>query len=217
VNWIPLWGFASGDVVSVNSAAGPGIVVMLPGVVPVRAEPSVAVTDTAVPATVLGVNVTVAVPEPVVVDVALPNRPPAPPLHVTISPPAPTALLFASTSCAVIVVEPPAATEDALDETRYFVAAPGVEVIGVLVVPEIAALSSAVIEYDLVVATVVKVTVASPDAFVGVETPNDPPFELDQLIVRPAIATLLPLASFSCALIVTGVPATGAVFDALTA
>src|SRR5690348_8573064 len=94
---------------------------------------SVPVTVTAVPATVLGVNVTVAVPEPVVVDVGDPNDPPAPPLHVTTSPPAPTGLSFASTSCAVIVVEPPAATEDALDDTRYLVAAPAVDVIGALV------------------------------------------------------------------------------------
>src|SRR5687768_693250 len=139
---MPLWGVASGLVVSVSLLAAPATVVMVP-VVPVRELPSVPVTVTEVPAAVLGVNVTVATPELFVAEVGLPKEPPAPPVQVTTWPAVPTKLLFTSASCAVIVTDPPAATEAALEEARYFVGVPGVVAIAPLV-PVIAVLSVAV-------------------------------------------------------------------------
>jgi hypothetical protein len=103
---------------------------------------------------------------------------------------------LASASCAVIVAELPAATDEALDETRYFVGAPGVADIAPLV-PVIAVLSVAVTACVVAVAAVVNVTVAKPDALVvEVGEPNEPPLELDHVIVLTA-PTLLPLPSFS--------------------
>src|SRR3954470_710594 len=106
-----------------------------------------------------------------------------------------------------MVTELPAATDAALAETRYLVAGPGVVEIAP-VVPLMAVLSVAVTECVVVVVTVLNVIVARPDAFVFDVVPGEkvPPLELVQVMVLPAIATLLPLASFSWAVIVTELP-----------
>src|SRR3954470_21135991 len=105
-----------------------------------------------------------------------------------------------------MVTELPAATDAALDEARYFVGAAGVDEMAPLV-PVMAVLSVAVTAWVVVVVAVVNVTVATPEPFVAdVGDPKDPPFELDQVIVFPAVATLLPLASLSCAVIDTELP-----------
>ena len=86
-----------------------------------------------VPAVVPVVNVTVAIPEASVVDVAAEKEPPAPVFdHVTTNPLVKMGLLFASASCAVIVTEAPATGPESLDMTMYFAAAPTVKVTDVV-------------------------------------------------------------------------------------
>ena len=106
-------------------AAAPTCVVTV-GDVPVFEDASVAVTVRAVAETVETLNVTVAIPEAFVVDVAAENDCPDAAVadQVTTRPDVATALPFASASCAVTVTEPPT-VGDVLDTvTRYFDAAP---------------------------------------------------------------------------------------------
>src|SRR4051794_39824707 len=94
-------------------------------------------------------------------------------------------------------------------ERMYLFADPAIVVIAGAV-PAIAVLSVAVTKCVVDVLAVVNVTVAVPAAFVvDVGAPKDPPPVLDQVITLPAVATLLPFASESCAVIVTELPATG--------
>ena len=82
-----------------------------------------------VPAMVEVVKLTVAMPEPLVVEVGEPNEPPVPVFdQVTVRPLVETALLLTSASCAVIVTALPAIGLEELDVTRYFVAGPGAKV-----------------------------------------------------------------------------------------
>ena len=121
---------------SVSVAAAPGTVVIAL-VVPLLA-PSSPVTVWVVPATVEVVKLTVAMPEPLVVEVGEPNEPPVPVFdQVTVRPLVETALLLTSASCAVIVTALPATGLEELDVTRYCVAGPGIVVIA-LVVPLLA-------------------------------------------------------------------------------
>jgi len=122
--------FVSSDIeptanVLVAALGAPSVVVMLP-LVPVRLDASVPVTVCTVPAVVLTVKVTVALPETSVVDVAVENEPPLVLDHVTTRPDVATALPLASANCAVIVTVPPSVTLLALEVTRYFAAAPAV-------------------------------------------------------------------------------------------
>jgi hypothetical protein len=78
---------------------------------------------------------TVATPAALVVDVPLPNEPPAPVFdHVTTTPLVATALPFVSASCAVTVTAVPAIGDELEDVTRYLAAAPAT-VVTVVVVP----------------------------------------------------------------------------------
>ena len=71
--------------------------------------PSLPVTVWTVPAIVEVVKVTVATPEPLVVEVGEPSEPPVPVFdQVTVRPLVETGLLFTSASCAVIVTALPA-------------------------------------------------------------------------------------------------------------
>src|SRR5689334_11049223 len=91
-------------------AAGPAVVRTLP-LVPVRDAPSVAVNVYVIPAAVLVVNDTVALPFASVCDVPLANDPPLPVfVHVTVTPGVAIGVFDASTSCAVTVTGAPAAT-----------------------------------------------------------------------------------------------------------
>ena len=180
--------------------------------VPVRAEPSVAVTVVAVPLTVCVVSVMVATPLPFVFDVAAENEPLASDfVHVTVTPDVATALLFASASCAVIVTSLPASGLAALDVTRYLVALPTIVVI-VADVP-VRADPSVAVTVVAVPATVcvVNVTVATPLPFVSdVAVENEPlASDLVHVTVWFGVATALLLASANCAVIVTPLPATG--------
>jgi hypothetical protein len=104
--------------------------------VPVRLEPSVAVTVwTTGGAAALVVNVTVAMPEPSVVLVGEENVPPLVLLQVTTMPDVATGLSFASASCAVTVTSVPATGLELLTETRYFVGVPAVMSIAFDVAP----------------------------------------------------------------------------------
>ena len=88
-------------------AATPGTVVIAL-VVPLRV-PSSPVTVWAVPATVEVVKLTVATPEPLVVELGEPREPPAPVFdQLTVRPLVETALPLVSASWAVIVTELPA-------------------------------------------------------------------------------------------------------------
>ncbi len=199
----------AGVPVSVSVAAAPGTVVK-PLVVPLW-EPSSPVTVWVVPATVEVVKLTVATPEPLVVEVGEPNEPPAPVFdQVTVRPLVETALLLASASCAVIVTALPATGLEELDVTRYCVAGPGT-VVKPLVVPLWEPSSPVTVWVVPATVEVVKLTVATPEPLVvEVGEPNEPPAPVfDQVTVRPLVETALLLASASCAVIVTALPATG--------
>src|SRR5438067_1487737 len=109
--------------------------VVMVGVAPVRLSGSVTVTVVAVPATVCVVKTTVAMPEPLVVLVALAKEPLALLfVQVTVLPAVATALPLASASCAVMVTLLPAVGAYPEDVTTYCVAAP-VRAVMVLDVP----------------------------------------------------------------------------------
>jgi hypothetical protein len=174
--------------------------------------PVVAVTTCDVPLVVLTVKLTVAMPLAFVLVVAEPKLPPFVDDHVTTSLAVATGLLFGSASCAVMVTVPPADGLDVDVVTTYFDAA-ATSVVIVAVVPVTDALSVAVTVVVVpVTVCVVSVTVAAPLALVSdvFEGANEPfAFDLVHVTVRPASDTLLPLASRSCAVIVTLVPTVG--------
>ncbi|CAM3868889.1 hypothetical protein AQAU111925_10600 [Aquirufa aurantiipilula] len=111
--------------VNVDAAAfGVLNVVVIVGDVPVIAE-VVAVIVVDVDATVCVVNTTVAIPLPLVVEVAEAKLPLAFDLvQVTVCPEVLTGLLFASANCAEIVTVLPETGEYAEEVTMYFDAAP---------------------------------------------------------------------------------------------
>jgi hypothetical protein len=199
-------------------AAVPATVVM-PGLVPVNAVLSVAVTVCTVPTVVLVVNTTVATPLPFVVLVGLPNDPPTPVLlHVTTLPNVETTLLFASINCAVIVTPVPATGLPLLVLTAYFASAPATVVIpGLVPVNNVLSVATTVCTVPATV-LVVNTTVATPlPSVVLVALPNDPPLPvLLHVTTFPDVSTGLLLPSTNCALIVTPVPATGLVPLVLT-
>lgn len=153
---------------------------MIAALVPVRLVLSVPVTVCAVPAVVVVVNVTVATPLLLVVEVGPEKEPPFVLDHVTVLPEVPTALLFASASCAVIVTPVPATGEELLDVTRYFVAVPGTVVTVTLpVLPPVVAVTTCAVA---VVTLVVKLIVARPAPSVfDVAALKFPPFVLDHV------------------------------------
>ena len=115
--------------------AGPGCVVTFP-LVPVLELLSVAVTVWTVPAAMLVVNCTVAIPLALVMLVGALNEPPLVLLQVTVLPEFATGFPKLSASCAVIVTALPAAGVLLLDLTTYFVAGPAVTVKFAEFVPE---------------------------------------------------------------------------------
>ena len=102
--------------------------------------------------------------------------------------------------------------------TRYLVAGPATTTIaGDVPVSEL--LSVAVTAYDVPVAVpTVRVTVVAPLAFVvELDGESEPPVPvLVQVTVLPGVATALPFASDSCAVIVTAAPGAGELFEAVT-
>ena len=103
---------------------GPGTVVMI-WLVPVRLDPSVAVTVCPVAETLWVVKSTVVVPFTSVVLVPLAKLPPVPVLlQVTTTPAVATGFEFASASCATIFTVSPAMTLERTAPTMYFAAAP---------------------------------------------------------------------------------------------
>ena len=166
----------------------------------------------AVPDTVCVVKTTVTIPLASVVLVAVAKDPlPSDLVQVTTLPAVLTAFPLASASCAEIVTSAPATGLYPFEVTRYFVAAPTVVVIVVLVpVSEPASVPVIVVAVPDTVC-VVKTTVAIPLASVVlVAVAKDPLlFDLVQVTISPAIATGLLLASASCAETVTPAPATG--------
>jgi len=176
---------------------------------------SVPVTVCVVPDVVLVVKVTVATPLAFVVDVGLPNEPPFVLDHVTTLPDVPTALLFASASCAVIVTPAPAIGLELDDVTRYLVAVLGTVVtVTFPVLPPVVAVITCAVP---VVALVVKLIVATPAPSVfDVAALKFPPFVADQVTTWPDVDTALLLASASCAVIVTVLPAAGFALDVET-
>ena len=117
------------------AVAGPGCVVTFP-LVPVLELLSVAVTVWTVPAAMLVVNCTVAIPLALVMLVGALNEPPLVLLQVTVLPEFATGFPKLSASCAVIVTALPAAGVLLLDLTTYFVAGPAVTVKFAEFVPE---------------------------------------------------------------------------------
>src|SRR5215471_6490506 len=114
-----------------------------------------------------------------------------------------------SASCAVTVTVVPAAGDAVLLETRYCVGT--TTVVTPPLVPVRSAASVAVNVYVTpAVVPVVKTIVATPAAFVvELELANEPPAPVFvQVTTTPCVATGWPLASVSCALIVTAPPAT---------
>ncbi len=98
-------------------------------VVPVRAEPSVAVTVWVVPDTLLVLNVIVAMPLLLVVELVPGLKVPPPELvQFTVTPDVFTGLLFRSVSCALIVTALPAMGVVLVETTTYLVAAAAVHV-----------------------------------------------------------------------------------------
>jgi len=191
--------FVSSDVeptanVLVVALGAPNVVVMFP-LVPVRLEPSVPVTVCTVPATVLVVNVTVALPLASVFEVAAENEPPFVLDHVTTRPEVATGLLPASTSCAVIVTVPPSVTELALEVTRYFDAAPAVIVTATGLPLTLATPIFAEIFAVVGVAGAVKVAVQTP--IVQLTVPSDPASVARLIALGAAFVTTLPFASFT--------------------
>jgi len=107
--------------------AGPGAVVRSP-LVPVRPEPSVAVTVYVVFETVPVVNATEARPLVFVVEVVELKEPPEPVFdQVTVRPPTATGVPLASASCAVTVTAEPATGFELAAATTYL-AGTGVKV-----------------------------------------------------------------------------------------
>jgi len=161
------------------------------------------------------VNETVATPLAFVVLVGEANEPPVPVLlHVTVLPEVDTALPLASANCAVMVTAVPATGLLSLDVTRYCVAVPAVVVMFPLVpVRLIGLLLSVAVTVYTVPATVpvVNETVATPLTLVVlVPDENEPPLPvLLHVTILPAVDTGLLLASASCAVIVTALPAAG--------
>ena len=143
--------------------------------------PVVAVTVWAVAVVALVVNVIVAMPLPLVFDVAALKLPPFVLDHVTTCPDVDTALLLASASCAVTVMSLPAAGLVELGVTRYFAAAPAT-VVNVAVVPVLPPVVAVTVCAVPAVVLVVNVIVATPLASVfDVPALNDPPFVLDHV------------------------------------
>lgn len=177
-------------------------------VVPVL-PPVAPVTVCAVPDVVAVVKLTVAMPLALVVDVAALKLPPPVLDHVTTCPLVATALSFASASWAVMVTVLPA-TGLALDDvTKYFAAAPAI-VVNTAVVPVTPPVAPVTVCAVPDAVFVVKVTVATPLAFVVVVGAEKlPPPVLDHVTTFPAVVTALLFASASCAVIVTVPPATG--------
>jgi hypothetical protein len=196
--------------------AAPTIVVML-ALVPDKAgdELSVAVIVVEVPETVCEVNVTVARPFAFVLLVAAENDPFASDFVQVTSLPGDsvlTGLSFASASWAVMVMALPA-TRLPLDETIYFVAAPATVDIVALVPVILPVLTVLPVTASVpTIVPVVNVTVACPFAPVVLVTEeNDPPAPfLLHVTTFPCVVTGLLCISASCAVIVTAVPATGA-------
>ena len=154
---------------TVSVVATPGTVVKLL-VVPLYV-PSSAVTVCDVPETVEVVKLTVATPEPLVVEVPDAKLPPAPVFdQVTVRPLVETGLLLASASWAVIVTAVPATGLDELDVTMYLVGPAGT-VVMLLVVPLCVPSSPLTVWMVPAVVEVVKLTVATPEPLV-VEVPD---------------------------------------------
>lgn len=190
--------------------------VVIAALVPVRLVLSKPVTVCAVPEVVLVVNVTVATPLLFVRDVAALKLPPFALDHVTVLPDVPTELLLASASWAVIVTPAPATGDELDDVTRYFVAVPGTVVIvdALPVLPPVVAVTTCDVP---LVALAVKLTVATPLAFVfDVAELKLPPLVLDHVTISPAVATALLFGSASCAVMVTVPPADGLLLDDAT-
>lgn len=191
--------------------------VAVPGTVVIAAAlpvlpPVVAVTTCDVPEAALAVKLTVAIPLALVFDVAVEKLPPLVLDHVTTSLAVATALLFGSASCAEIVTVPPAAGLLLDDVTTYLDAAATTVVMAALVpVSDALSVAVTVVLVPLTVC-VTNVMVAAPlplvvDVFVGLNEPLA--LDLVHVTVRPLRATLLPLASRSCAVMVTLVPTVG--------
>src|SRR5438876_850384 len=184
--------------------------------VPVRGvlASSVAVTVWTVPARVLVVKLTVAMPLALVRLVPEAKLPPAPVfVQVTVSPALETGLLLASASWALIVTALPATGLRSEEHTSELQSSLQI-VCRLALVPVRAVLASsfAVSLHDaLPILLVVKLTVAMPLALVRLvpeaKLPPAPVFV--QVTVSPALETGLLLASASWALIVTALPATG--------
>src|SRR6266540_1303059 len=178
------------------------------------------------------VTVTVPASEPVtvfdavpltVVAVPSPLTEPLPDVlaNVIVRPESPaTRLPFASSTRTVRSRDPPDARSAAGDVKRSCVAVPGTVVRSALVPvrPEPSVAVTVYVVSETV--AVVNATEASPLAFVTevVEPKEPPPPEpvFDQVTVRPARATGVPLASASCAVTVTTEPATGLELAAAT-
>ena len=173
-------------------AATPVEVVIAP-LVPVS-DPVVAVMVCAVPAAVLLVNVTVAIPLVLVVLVAAEKDPPPVLDQVTTCPLVVTELLLPSASCALMVTDAPAIGDVLVDVTMYFVAAAAAKVTSALfaiareftvpVTVEVAAL------VPLVSTATYRPALESPTAL-------RVPAVRDSATVDPPNAMLLPFASLS--------------------
>ncbi len=139
--------------------------------------------------------------------------------NVIVRPESPaTRLPFASSTRTVRSRDPPDARSAAGDVKRSCVAVPGTVVRSALVPvrPEPSVAVTVYVVSETV--AVVNATEASPLAFVTeVVEPKEPPEPVfDQVTVRPARATGVPLASASCAVTVTTEPATGLELAAAT-
>jgi hypothetical protein len=163
------------------------------------------------------VKVTVAAPVLFIVDVGAAKLPPVPVTdQVTVLPDATTALPLTSLSCAVTARALPTVGADALEVTKYFAAAPAVVVIvGDMPLTPLLSDTDTVKAWPATV-PVVTVTVAIPLLVADVALLRDPePPDRVHVTVRPD-SDSGPLASASCAVIVTCAPATGLDEDAVT-
>lgn len=216
VAWLPAVTLPTLVVICVVAALAVAGTVVIVALVPVLL-PVVAVTVVAVPETVCVVSVIVATPLAFVADVAAENEPlPSDFVQVTVCPAVATALLLASDNCAVITTPAPAAGELVAAVTMYLLAAAASGVIdGLLpVLLPVVAVTTCVAP---TAALTVKTTVAIPLEFVvDVADANDPPPVLLHVTIWPVVATELPFASASCALIVTFVPTVGFVLVVVT-
>jgi hypothetical protein len=116
----------------------------------------------------------------------------------------------------VIVTFAPATGLALEDVTRYLLAAPATVVIAaeLPVLPPVVAVTTCAVP---AVVLVVKLIVARPAAsVVDVAALKVPPFVLVHVTTWPLVATALPLASASCALTLTMLPAAGLVLDGVT-